>query len=84
MCIWVTVVRLSSYVLIELIITEATLERSTEYERVRDTTIKKVEELTTLRSSFEEMTLMQQNASEKLAPASIQVITVCDLLFLEF
>ncbi|XP_071543883.1 vacuolar protein sorting-associated protein 37A-like [Panulirus ornatus] len=51
---------------------KANLERSSEYERVRDATIQKVEELTSLRASFEDMTLMQQKASEKLAPANIQ------------
>ncbi|XP_069169108.1 vacuolar protein sorting-associated protein 37A isoform X2 [Procambarus clarkii] len=51
---------------------KANLERSSDYEHARDATIQKVEELTSLRASFEEMTLMQQKASEKLAPASIQ------------
>lgn len=53
-------------------IARASLECSNEYERSRDATIKKVEELNTLRSRFEEMTLAQQVASEKLAPANIQ------------
>lgn len=52
---------------------EANLERSSEYERCRDATIRKVEELNTLRSRFEELTVAQQVASEKLAPSNIQV-----------
>ncbi|XP_064083475.1 vacuolar protein sorting-associated protein 37A-like isoform X2 [Macrobrachium nipponense] len=51
---------------------KATLERSNDYERARDATIQKVEELTALRGSFEEMTIKQQKSSEKLAPTSIQ------------
>ncbi|ROT83502.1 vacuolar protein sorting-associated protein 37A [Penaeus vannamei] len=51
---------------------KANLERSSDYERARDATIQKVEELTSLRSSFEDMTIKQQKASEKLAPSSIQ------------
>lgn len=51
---------------------KANLERSNDYERARDATIQKVEELTTLRASFEDMTIKQQKASEKLAPPSIQ------------
>lgn len=53
---------------------EANLDRSSEYERSRDATIRKVEELNTLRTRFEELTVAQQVASEKLAPANIQVI----------
>ena len=52
----------------------ASLERSSEYERSRDATIRKVEELNALRTRFEEMTVAQQVASEKLAPANIQVV----------
>lgn len=52
----------------------ANLERSSEYERSRDAVIRKVEELNTLRSRFEELTVAQQVASEKLAPSNIQVI----------
>lgn len=55
---------------------EANLERSNEYEHSRDATIRKVEELNALRTRFEEMTVAQQVASEKLAPANIQVITI--------
>ncbi|KAK8719679.1 hypothetical protein OTU49_006748 [Cherax quadricarinatus] len=51
---------------------EANLERSGDYERTRDAIIQKLEEFTSLRTSFEELTQMQLKASEKLAPASIQ------------
>ena len=64
----------------EWLFTEASLERSSEYERSRDATIRKMEELNTLRTKFEEMTVAQQAVSEKLAPGNIQVM----LLFLPF
>lgn len=48
------------------------LSRVQEYEGARDSTIQKVEELTSLRANFEELTLQQQKASDKLAPSSIQ------------
>ncbi|KAK7067925.1 Vacuolar protein sorting-associated protein 37A [Halocaridina rubra] len=51
---------------------KATLERSVDYELARDATIQKVEELTALRASFDDLTLRQQQTSEKLAPSSIQ------------
>ncbi|KAK8719678.1 hypothetical protein OTU49_013864 [Cherax quadricarinatus] len=51
---------------------KANLERSGDYERTRDAIIQKLEEFTSLRTSFEELTQMQLKASEKLAPASIQ------------
>lgn len=50
----------------------ANLERSSDYERSRDAVIRKVEELNTLRARFEELTVAQQVASEKLAPSNIQ------------
>ncbi|KAK8374783.1 hypothetical protein O3P69_012569 [Scylla paramamosain] len=53
-------------------IAKASLERSSEYERSRDATIRKMEELNILRTKFEEMTVAQQVASEKLAPGNIQ------------
>jgi len=48
------------------------LSRVQEYEGSRDSTIQKVEELTSLRANFEELTLQQQKASDKLAPSSIK------------
>lgn len=58
----------------------ANLERSNEYERSRDAVIRKVEELNTLRASFEELTVVQQAASEKLAPSNIQVILLLNII----
>ncbi|CAL4105159.1 unnamed protein product, partial [Meganyctiphanes norvegica] len=56
----------------KLRLVENNLSRVQEYEGARDSTIQKVEELTSLRANFEELTLQQQKSSDKLAPSSIQ------------